>query len=451
MDPITSKNINQVAYPSLNEELKSLGKAIQFDSRLDIKSKILCLARNYDVACIFNNNYPTPHHESKYLAAFGEKYSVKIGKEKGAFEALKEFCDKYKSEWKFGYLTYDLKNDIEKLSSKNADELSFAAMHFFVPEEIIVVDQSTFSHQGLRDTQALFDEVLNLSEIEGGNALDEEEINALQSFPTKENYLNTINGLKEEINKGNIYEINFCRNETGSIRIDPYVTNQELNKQSPAPFSTFYKANDNFLICSSPERFIEKNDQKIRVQPIKGTKRRIKDSASDETLRKQLFEDKKERAENVMIVDLMRNDVSRSAESGSVKVEELYGIYSFPHVHHMISSVTAEIRKDVHFVDAIKDCFPMGSMTGAPKVRAMELIEEHEVFKRGLFSGSIGCISPSENFDFNVVIRSILYNETKGIVSIPTGSAITALCDGQKEWEECKLKAEALVSCLRKT
>ena len=223
-----------------------------------------------------------------------------------------------------------------------------------------------------------------------------------------------------------------------------------MNDLSQAPFSSFYKLADKFLLCSSPERFLKKSGDEIISQPIKGTKRRSSDKDEDELLKRQLIDDVKERAENVMIVDLVRNDLSHTAKRGSVEVVELFGIHSFPHVHQMISTVRSQLKEQVHFIDAIRHCFPMGSMTGAPKLRAMELIEKHEHFKRGLFSGSVGFITPGGNFDFNVVIRSIIYNQKTDFVSIRTGSAITDMCDPENEWSECELKAKVLLSCLKR-
>ncbi|MEO5675183.1 MAG: anthranilate synthase component I family protein, partial [Chitinophagales bacterium] len=217
---------------------------------------------------------------------------------------------------------------------------------------------------------------------------------------------------------------------------------------SPAPLACFLKHGEKFLLSASPERFLKKESRKIISQPMKGTISRSNHAESDEHAKELLGTDEKEKAENVMIVDLVRNDLARSAVAGSVSVEELFGIYSFPRVHQMISTVSATLRNDVHFTEAIRNAFPMGSMTGAPKVMAMQLIDKYEKVKRGLFSGSAGYITPGGDFDFNVVIRSLLYNRESRYLSFQTGSAITHDCNPEKEYEECLLKAQAIMSTL---
>jgi para-aminobenzoate synthetase component 1 len=244
--------------------------------------------------------------------------------------------------------------------------------------------------------------------------------------------------------------MNFCQEFFSSnTQIDVIEIFRRLMKNSPSPFSTLFKFNDKYLISSSPERYIRKEGNRLISQPIKGTARRGKTAEEDEINRQKLLQSQKEQSENVMIVDLVRNDMSKTAVPGSVKVEELYGIYSFPQVHQMISTVVSQINDSIHFTDCIKTTFPMGSMTGAPKIRAMEIIEKYETTKRGLFSGAVGYITPEADFDFNVVIRSILYNESNQYVSIITGGAITDLSDPEAEYEESLLKANALINVLK--
>ncbi|MBP8192996.1 MAG: anthranilate synthase component I family protein, partial [Chitinophagales bacterium] len=255
--------------------------------------------------------------------------------------------------------------------------------------------------------------------------------------------------IKTHIQLGDIYELNFCQEfYAGDALIDTVRVFQKLNQLSKAPFTSFFKNEGNYLMCASPERFLKRQNNTLISQPIKGTRKRIQDKKQDNLLKQQLFFDEKERSENVMIVDLVRNDFSRIALKNSVEVEELFGIYSFEQVHQMISTVTCTIPQDLSFSEIIKAVFPMGSMTGAPKIAAMELIEQYEPTKRGLFSGAVGYMTPKGNFDFNVVIRSILYNEQNQYVSIQAGSAITIDCDAEKEYEECLLKAKAMLEAL---
>jgi para-aminobenzoate synthetase component 1 len=217
-------------------------------------------------------------------------------------------------------------------------------------------------------------------------------------------------------------------------------------KISPNPFSAFYKLDDKYLLCASPERFLKRKKNKLVSQPIKGTSRR---SAETDTQEKSLLHsDEKERAENIMIVDLVRNDLSKICEEGSVAVDEFLKIYSFPQVHQMISTISGNVRENISFSQIISALFPMGSMTGVPKKKVMELIEKYEKTKRGLFSGSVGYIDPDGNFDFNVVIRSILYNESRRYLSLQAGSAITWKSKPEKEYEECKIKIEAMIRSL---
>jgi para-aminobenzoate synthetase component 1 len=239
--------------------------------------------------------------------------------------------------------------------------------------------------------------------------------------------------------------MNLCQEFfANSCSINPYETFIKLNRTSPTPFSAFGKFADKFLLCASPERFLQKQDEIITSQPIKGTSPKGDSCEDDSRLKVELQSNQKERAENVMIVDLVRNDLSRIAQRASVRVDELCGVYPFRQVNQMISTVSCKQKSEVDFVDIVKATFPMGSMTGAPKIRAMQLIEQYERSKRGLFSGAVGYISPTGNFDFNVVIRSLLYNRTKKYLSYTVGGAITANSIPEKEYEECWLKSLAI-------
>lgn len=230
--------------------------------------------------------------------------------------------------------------------------------------------------------------------------------------------------------------------------IDPLSVFVELNKLSPNPFSAFFKLRDKYILCATPERFLAKRGNKLISQPIKGTAKRGVTAAEDEELMTRLQNHPKELQENVMIVDLVRNDLTLSARPGTVKTEELYGIYSFAHVHQMISTVVCEIADGISDAEIIKNTFPMGSMTGAPKISAMRLMEKYESSRRGVYSGAIGYFSPDGDFDFNVVIRTVLYNQARQYLSFHAGSAITYHADAEKEYEECLLKAQAILEVL---
>ena len=353
--------------------------------------------------------------------------------------------------WKFGFVSYDYKNKIEtQLNSNNIDGVQFAEKHLFSPEllfeitnkqVLIYFDDDIYNEHQIK---TLFAEI---NDLKPDFTLSKSiKITARLS---KEEYLNKVKALQQHIQLGDIYEVNFCQEfYAEQVQINPLALYFKLNEKSPTPFSCFVKHNDNYLLCASPERFIKKVGDKIISQPIKGTIKRGLTEQEDEVLKQQLQNDPKERSENVMIVDLVRNDLTKIAEKNSVNVDELFGIYTFPQVHQLISTVSAIIKKDIAFEEVLNATFPMGSMTGAPKVRAMELIEEYETTKRGLYSGTVGYINDNGDFDFNVVIRSITYNQKNNYLSYMVGGAITALSDPEKEYEECLLKAKAMKEVL---
>jgi para-aminobenzoate synthetase component 1 len=450
MDQTTLKNIKEEVFLCFNRDLDKsrFDKVFTVKDPAALKNQLVRFAKAFNEACILNNNYPNTHNKTEFVAAFGVKSELKLHSDKGAFEAFEKFTEKHKGSWMFGYLTYDLKNDVEELTSSNTDDMNFPSGHFFVPDILVYIHGDRLHiHSDKTNAEDVFRKIgeFPAAGVVHSKGLDE---GVFESRPEKADYIEAVNSLINEIEMGNIYEINYCRELIHAKEIEPYETALCLFETSPAPFSSFYKVDDHYLMCASPERFLMKSDNLLISQPIKGTKRRSLVPEEDGLLIDELKKDAKERAENVMIVDLVRNDLSHTAESGSVEVEELFGIYTFPHVHQMISTVKSRLKETYSMVEAIKYCFPMGSMTGAPKLRAMKLIEHHEQFKRGIFSGSVGLISPQHDFDFNVVIRSILYNGKDKKVSIRTGSAITAMCDPEKEWEECRLKARALLNAI---
>ena len=267
---------------------------------------------------------------------------------------------------------------------------------------------------------------------------------------TRDAYIETVHKLQQHILRGDCYEINFCQefyNENAVI--DPLQVYRSLSRESPNPFSCYYKLDDKYLLCASPERYLRKSGNKVTSQPIKGTTRRNGNNAGvDISNREALLHSAKERSENIMIVDLVRNDLAKVCIEGSVKVDELMGIYAFPQVYQMISTISGEADEKTPVTELLKATFPMGSMTGAPKKRVMQLIEQYEKTKRGLFSGAVGYFSPQKDMDFNVVIRSLLYNASNRYLSFQTGSAITFYSRPEDEYEECLLKAGAIKKVL---
>jgi para-aminobenzoate synthetase component 1 len=363
-----------------------------------------------------------------------------------AFSDLKKFV-LGKEDWLFGYLGYDLKNEIENLSSVNPDGIGFPVMNFFQPRLVFTINGKILEihyferHYSRDEIDMLFSHINSIRVI----GLDNRSSISIAARMSKKEYIDTVNRIKAHIYRGDIYEMNYCHEYyCDNQNIDPLLVYNSLKTISPAPFSCFYKLSDKYLISASPERFLKKTGNKIISQPMKGTIKRSDYPVADEGLKSKLRHDPKEIAENIMIVDLVRNDLSRTAAMRSVQLEEMCGIYSFRHVHQMVSTISAILRSEDDLIDTIKYAFPMGSMTGAPKVKAMELIEKYEKTRRGLYSGAVGYFSPENDFDFNVVIRSILYNNTRRYLSYMVGGAITAQSVPEREYEECLVKAEAI-------
>ncbi|MDO9187108.1 MAG: anthranilate synthase component I family protein [Bacteroidia bacterium] len=428
----------------------------------ELTINIDALNERFERVCVFNSNLQTNKNnylQTSKIIALGSTQELIINKAENTLEQLQGFYDQRKG-WLFGYLTYDLKNEIEELNSENTDELEFPLLHFFVPKVVIQFDETvasaTYDNDFISEAEA--DEIYNLSVSPSipplaslGQTLLREELkkNNIHSKITKQEYIDSVTQLKQHIRKGDIYEVNFCQEFFATnASINTVDTYEKLNAISHAPFTAFCKFGKHYLICASPERFLQKRSNTLIAQPIKGTTKRSSIKIEDEKLKMELQNSEKERSENVMIVDLVRNDLARIAKTGTVHVDELFGIYSFKQVHHMISTIKCELKENVSFTDIIKNTFPMGSMTGAPKVSAMKLIEQFESSKRGLYSGALGYIDPEGDFDFNVVIRSILYNEENKYLSFMVGSAITDKSDAEKEYEECLLKAKAMFEVL---
>lgn len=356
------------------------------------------------------------------------------------------------SDWIFGYIGYDIKNEIEELTSDNIDGLGFSDLFFFQPKVVLLFKDDKLNVKYLPDLSTVDELNVLIKDLDKPcNDCDfKSPIKHFKARFSKSEYISAVNEIKSHIQKGDIYEMNFCQefynDETEIFPADTFIA---LNKYSPTPFATFLKKENNYIISASPERFLKKKGDVIVSQPIKGTVARSIDPDEDEMIKQALKDDPKERAENIMIVDLVRNDLSKIAEIGSVNVDELCGVYPFRQLHQMISTISCKLKKEHDFVDVLKATFPMGSMTGAPKIRAMQLIEHFERTKRGLYSGSIGYITPDHNFDLNVVIRTLLYNKDKKYLSFSVGSAITINSDPEKEYQECMLKARAILSTLK--
>ena len=395
-----------------------------------------------ETVCYLNSNDGTG------LLAFGEKDRLCVDSIP-ALDKLQAFLDKHKGKYLFGYLSYDLKNEIENLTSSNADHLHFPSLFFWVPTHVIGLENENFTFLQGEKNEASFNFISYFMEEETDRNFHQFKYD-FKPRTSKEKYLETLLNIKDSIQRGDIYEVNYCQEfycENVEIKypLDVYF---KLNELTKAPFSSFLHFDECSMFCGSPERYIEKKDGRLRSQPIKGTAPRSNDPETDKQLKEALQQNEKERAENIMIVDLVRNDLSKIAQAKSVKVDELCQVYSFENVHQMISTISCIPKEDASFTDIIRATFPMGSMTGAPKLKAMEIIEQSEDFKRGLYSGSMGYISPNGDFDFNVVIRSLLFNELTKYLSCAVGGAITIQSIPEDEYQECLTKVKRILDGL---
>jgi len=413
----------------------------------EFKKQLLLWSNSFrEVVFLDSNDYNQIYSNYDCVLAVDSFTSIKTDYEK-AFEDLHQYQSQTK-DWLFGYLSYDLKNDIEDLQSNNYDGLEFPDLFFFQPKKLFLLKENQLEIQYLNMCDDEIDEDFN--EINQCSVIGNKssEIKIKQQI-SKESYLDKVNKMLEHIQRGDIYEANFCMEfYAKNAFIEPLEVYQKLNAISEPPFAVYLKNNNQYLLSASPERYLKKEGTKIISQPIKGTSKRFDTKEADEKSKKELSENPKERSENIMIVDLVRNDISHTATKGSVVVEELCGIYSFKQVHQMISTVVSNVEHTTSPVEILRTTFPMGSMTGAPKISAMNIIENLEETKRGLYSGAVGYFTPNGDFDFNVVIRSILYNSKNQYLSFSVGSAITSLSKPEKEYEECLLKAKAMFEVL---
>lgn len=405
------------------------------------KTQLLNYGRKFNNFCFLDNHEYNFDQSLECAGGFGIHKTIISSKENSLLK-LDAFLNENK-DWIFGHIAYDVKNQIERLSSHHPDHIGFPDFQFFIPETVFLLSKGKLKIGAFsNDTDKIFEEIISIIPEEK-NFVKKKILNRI----SQTEYLGTVARLQQHIARGDCYEICFCQEfYAKEIQIDPVKVYEKLSTLSPNPFSALYRLQEKYVMCASPERFLKKVKETIISQPIKGTSKRSGNNNSQE--KKNLRSDEKERSENIMIVDLVRNDLSKICKEGSVKVKDFLKIYSFPQVHQMISTIQGDLQKKISFSEILKATFPMGSMTGAPKIKVLELIEDYEKTKRGLFSGSIGYINPNGNFDFNVVIRSIFYNEVKKYVSIPVGSAITSKSIAIKEYDECNIKIAAMKKAL---
>ncbi|MBP6072553.1 MAG: anthranilate synthase component I family protein [Flavobacterium sp.] len=418
------------------------------------KQQLLCWADSFGEVVVLDSNVianeKALYSSYDFIVAVDAFTSLKTDYV-NSFKELYQYQNQTK-DWLFGTISYDTKNAIESLSSTNQDGLEFPDLFFFQPKKLFLIKGSELEIQYLRmcddEIESDFEAIQNQNGSDLSTSVSQTK-NTIQQRISFEKYLEKTEQFLKAIHRGEIYEANFCMEFFAeNADIEPLHVFQRLNAISKAPFAVYYKRNSQYLLSASPERFLKKIGSKLISQPIKGTSKRFSDPVLDEKAKKNLALDPKERSENIMIVDLVRNDMSKTATKGSVQVEEFCEVYSYKQVHQMVSTIVSEVEAHLSSVSVIQSCFPMGSMTGAPKISAMEIIEQLEETKRGLYSGSVGYFTPSGDFDFNVVIRSIMYNELNKYLSFSVGSAITAESIPENEYNECLLKAKAMFDVL---
>jgi para-aminobenzoate synthetase component 1 len=432
--------VAHVIFAPMNQQ-RSTARRHVADPNL-VKHQILFYAAGHEYSiCLDNNSHKDVFAGESFelVAGIGSEDLVQALPGR-AFDTLKKYRSQY-PDWLFGGLSYDLKAETENLSSSLPDGVNFPVMSFFRPETVVLLQSGqiivhclTSNPESVCDailsTQTVFPPVETLPPV------------LIPRMP-KSVYLDTVRSIIGHIQEGDLYEMNLCQEfYAENVIIDPLRVYGKLNEIAQPPMAAFFRYNNNYLLCASPERFLRLQGNKLLSQPIKGTRRHT--GSHNESLINELANSVKDRAENVMIVDLVRNDLARSCQPGSVRVEELFGVYTFRTVHQMISTVSGIILPQTHPVDALTRAFPPGSMTGAPKVMAMNLIERYEMSRRGLYSGAVGYFDPAGNFDFNVVIRSLLYNADTRYLSAQVGGAIVYDSVPESEYEECLVKADAL-------
>lgn len=398
---------------------------------------------------IVTNINPKPNaiyikDENNFIIGWGVENSFRLNQNN--LDGIQAFIDQYQGQYIFTQLSYDLKNLIfDKLEDYSINNENFKLANLIVPEHIVIVKNGAPFYFGHEEN---INWINNLTKKESEIQNLNRNVQLAAEYEYKE-YEKRFNIIKSHLQRGDIYEVNYCVNQSSKFidlnTIGIFKKNFETSK---APFSVYFNLEEFAVISGSPERFIAKNSSSLISQPIKGTAKRGKTKLEDDELALTLKNDAKERSENIMIVDLVRNDISKIALPGTVNVKSLCEVMAFKTVHQLVSTISAKIKSESKFTDIIKAMFPMGSMTGAPKLRAMQIIDNIETFQRGPYAGTIGFIEPNGNFDFNVVIRSILVDKINYIVNAPVGGAITINANPLKEYEECLLKLKSMESTL---
>ena len=427
--------------------MKKNKQVFLIDNPKEFKVQILHWINQFEVCTFLDNHaYNSSYGALDCIAAAGPLAFISLDQVNAI--AVNEFIQTHSGEWIFAHFNYEY-HSITKPNTK-VNLTGFPLAYLYTPAVVIELTENKVTIQTDSDhPQQVFDQVssFKLPVTDANNAA---LTTSITPFISKASYLENIHKILALIRRGDFYEINYCQAfEVEHLSAHPVNVYANLTDISPTPFACFYKNSSDYLLCASPERYLQKKGNQLISQPIKGTiKRNVENDADDKLQVEALKNSSKDKSENVMVVDLVRNDLSRICEQGSVEVSELFGIYSFPQVHQMISTITGKLASNTLFSEILEATFPMGSMTGAPKKSVMETIDVLEPTRRGLYSGTVGYLNPAGDFDFNVVIRSIFYNSDTQKASYGVGGGITIYSDPEKEYEECLLKAAAIKKVL---
>lgn len=410
----------------------------------DFEAKALQWAQQFaDVCYLQSNGYEDEYGALNAVLAVDAHDTFRSSTTQ-TFTQLENFRAKHAQQWMFGFFSYDLKNEIEHLHTDFPDPLEFPNAYFFVPKILLRFTASTVEIDA-QDPSTIYESII----AEKVKAPNPDFHGTIRARMSKADYMEAFTKMQEHIQRGDIYEVNLCQEFFAEdAELKPLDTYQLLNEISPTPFSTFFKAGAQYIMSASPERFLAKRGETLISQPIKGTAPRGNTPAEDERIKEELRNNPKEIAENVMIVDLVRNDMTRSAQPGTVAADKKLEIKSYQQVHQLVSTIVCQKNNNISDIAAIAHIFPPGSMTGAPKISAMRLCDRYEASRRSVYAGTVGYFAPNGDFDFNVIIRSMLYNAANRYLSFHTGGAITYAAEAEKEYAECLLKAKAILRTL---
>ncbi|QEK11031.1 aminodeoxychorismate synthase component I [Crassaminicella thermophila] len=380
-------------------------------------------------------------------------------------EKLREILSSYKMDYKtdlpfiggaVGYLGYDLCHHIEKLPRHAVDDVNIPDCYIGLYDGIIIIDhqkEEVFaSALGIKSPEEeTIQKIINTikaGEEKGVNIKipkNNKPINLKSNFK-KEDYIKAINKIKSYIKAGDIYQANMTQRFECDLQITPFELYAKLREINPAPFASYIDFGEGQIVSSSPERFIQIKNRIIETRPIKGTRPRGKTPTEDIKNREELLSSEKDKAELLMIVDLERNDLGKVSKTGTVEVTELFHLEEYATVYHLVSTIIGKMKDDCDVIDCIKATFPGGSITGAPKIRSMEIIDELEPTQRNIYTGSIGYIGFNGDTDLNIVIRTILCKNQKAYFQV--GGGIVWDSDAELEYEETLHKAKALIKAL---